>query len=308
MGFPIEHKIVVAVSATALFDLATESELWQREGLAAFRRHQVAHKDDILAPGPAFPFIQRLLHLNTVYAEEQPIEVVMLSRHHPDAGLRIMNSIGAHKLTIVRAFFLAGAVPFPYMDTLGAVLYLSTNKDEVVEAVAKGYPAGHVLPCQVVPASTPAAGDLRIAFDFDGVLVDDEAEKVYQFGDLPLFQEHEIRHKDRPLAPGPLMPLLDRLSHLQKLERAKSAADRAYTQMLRIAIVTARGAPAHERLINTLRALELETDELFLLGGMEKKRVLDVLKPHIFFDDQMRHLEMASANTPSVHVPFGVRN
>lgn len=307
MPYSIDHKIVVAVSATALFDLAHESDLWQRDGLAAFRRHQVAHKDTILAPGPAFPFIQRLLHLNTVYADEQPIEVVMLSRHHPDAGLRIMNSIQAHQLGIVRAFFLAGAVPFPYMDTLGAVLYLSTNKDEVVEAVAKGYPAGHVLPCKAA-----TAGDdqhLRIAFDFDGVLVDDEAERVYaEYEDLPMFQQHEIQHKDRPLAPGPLMPLLRRLSGLQALERAKSAADRAYKQTLRIAIVTARGAPAHERLINTLRALELETDELFLLGGMEKKKVLDVLKPHIFFDDQMRHLEVASVNTPSVHVPFGVRN
>ena len=307
MAYSLEQKIVVAVSATALFDLSAEHELWQSEGLDAFRRHQVAHKSSILTPGAAFPFIQRLLNLNTVYKDEEPIEVVLLSRHHPDAGLRIMNSIEAHKLGITRAFFLAGAVPFPYMEALGAVLYLSTNKDEVVEAVARGYPAGHVLPCKMAPQTTDQ--HLRIAFDFDGVLVDDEAEKVYaEFHDLALFQAHEISNKDRPLAPGPLMPLLARLSALQKLERAKSKADRAYTQTLRIAIVTARGAPAHERLINTLRTLELETDELFLLGGMEKKRVLDVLKPHIFFDDQMRHLEVASVNTPSVHVPFGIRN
>jgi 5'-nucleotidase len=81
-----------------------------------------------------------------------------------------------------------------------------------------------------------------------------------------------------------------------------------YTQMLRIAIVTARNAPAHERLINTLSIAGIDADELFLLGGIEKKLVLDVLKPHIFFDDQIGHLEPASVSTPSVHVPFGVAN
>jgi len=78
--------------------------------------------------------------------------------------------------------------------------------------------------------------------------------------------------------------------------------------MLRIAIITARNAPAHERLVNTLSSLEIETDELFLMGGIEKKLVLDVLKPHIFFDDQLGHLTPASDSTPSVHIPFGVAN
>ncbi|WP_164444403.1 5'-nucleotidase, partial [Pseudomonas viridiflava] len=37
-------------------------------------------------------------------------------------------------------------------------------------------------------------------------------------------------------------------------------------------------------------------------------RVLGVLKPHIFFDDQSGHLKSASAVVPSVHVPFGITN
>ena len=78
--------------------------------------------------------------------------------------------------------------------------------------------------------------------------------------------------------------------------------------MLRIAIITARNAPAHERLIKTLSEAGIDADELFLLGGIEKKLVLDVLKPHIFFDDQIGHLQPASASTPCVHVPFGIAN
>ena len=78
--------------------------------------------------------------------------------------------------------------------------------------------------------------------------------------------------------------------------------------MLRIAIVTARKAPGHERILKTLAAADIDADELFLLGGIEKKKVLDVLKPQIFFDDQIGHLEPASTATPCVHIPFGVAN
>lgn len=104
------------------------------------------------------------------------------------------------------------------------------------------------------------------------------------------------------------MPLLMKISQFQILERKKAENMKEYTQMLRIAIVTARNAPSHERLITTLANAGIDTDELFLLGGIEKKRVLDVLKPHIFFDDQIGHLEPASESTPSVHIPFGIAN
>ena len=49
-------------------------------------------------------------------------------------------------------------------------------------------------------------------------------------------------------------------------------------------------------------------NEAFFLGGIEKKKVLDVLKPHIFFDDQKTHLLPVSSTLPSVHIPFGSIN
>jgi 5'-nucleotidase len=49
-------------------------------------------------------------------------------------------------------------------------------------------------------------------------------------------------------------------------------------------------------------------DETFFLGGIEKRRVLEILKPHIFFDDQMSHITSVAGDIPSVHVPFGIRN
>ncbi|HEX5830786.1 MAG TPA: 5'-nucleotidase [Gemmatimonadaceae bacterium] len=49
-------------------------------------------------------------------------------------------------------------------------------------------------------------------------------------------------------------------------------------------------------------------DEAFFLGGIEKAEVLRIFRPHIFFDDQLTHVEGASRVTPSAHVPFGVAN
>lgn len=308
MPYPIEKKLVVAVSSTALFDFSDEHQVYMDKGLDEFRKYQKENRDIPPKHGSAFSFIQRLLALNKVYPDEQPVEVVILSRNHPDAGLRVMDSVKHYELPISRSFFLAGGVPYPYMRSVHACLYLSTNPEEVGEAVGLGYPAGHVLPChERVDDNTDT--QLRIAFDFDGVLVDDEAEKIFQHSkDLDLFHHYEEQNRDKPLRDGPLMPLLKKISFFQKLERKKATLDSTYKQHLRISIVTARNAPAHERLINTLATLQIDTDELFLLGGIEKKNVLDVLKPHMFFDDQLGHLTPAAMTTPSVHIPFGIVN
>jgi 5'-nucleotidase len=308
MPYPIEEKLVVAVSSTALFDLQVEHELYLNTSVDEFRAYQRDNRHVLPKPGAAFPFIQRLLGLNEIYEEEAPVEVVILSRNHADAGLRVMDAVTEYGLNISRSFFLAGTIPYPYMKSVNACLYLSTNKEEVKVAVSKGHPAGYVLPCDTI-VNESNDKQLRIAFDFDGVIVDDEAEKVYaEFNSLPLFHAHEKERRNQPLKEGPLMPLLKRISRFQKLERKKCLDDDNYEQQLRIAIVTARNAPAHERLINTLLSLNIEADELFLLGGIEKKLVLDVLQPHIFFDDQIGHLEPAAQNIPCVHIPFGVRN
>jgi 5'-nucleotidase len=306
VAFPIEKKLVVGLSSTALFDFSKEHQIYLEKGLEAFREYQAEHRKSVPQPGAAFPFIKRLLHLNKLFPEEKPVEVVILSRNDPEAGLRMMDAMPHYELDITRAFFLSGAAPYPYMASLNACLYLSTNKDEVRDAIAGGHPAGHVLPCAAV--EDDADTQLRIAFDFDGVLVDDEAEAKYADGGLPLFHYHEVENKDRPLNNGPLMPLLQRLSAIQKMETTNPSRVNSPQKAVRISIVTARNAPAHERLINTMRHLGLEVDELFLTGGIEKKNILDVMKPQIFFDDQLGHLEPAADSTPCVHIPFGIRN
>jgi len=305
MAYPIDKKLVVAVSSTALFDFRSEHEIYMTKGLESFRKFQIENRNNIPDLGSAYPFVKRLLKLNEIFSEEKPVEVVILSRNHPDAGLRMMDAINHYELDISRAFFLAGEAPYPYMKSVNAAIYLSTDPNQVKSAVKEGYPVGYALPC---PISDNNEDQLRIAFDFDGVIVDDEAEEVYADGGLPLFHHYEQENKLRPLNSGPLMPLLEKISKLQELDKERVRKSNNDSRAIRIAIVTARNAPAHERLITTMKNYNIDTDELFLTGGIEKKNILDVLKPHIFFDDQIGHLEPAAETTPCVHIPFGIRN
>jgi len=307
LPFPIEQKLVVAVSSTALFDLSQEDKLYKTLGLDEFRAFQKNNRNNLPKPGAAFPFVARLLNLNNIYDDEQPIEVVILSRNHADAGLRMMDALSHYGLNISRCFFTAGEQPFKYIESLDAVLYLSTDKDEVRNAVKNGYPAGYILPCETIPVIDNSP--LKIALDFDGIIADDEAETVFKnTGKLEVFHKHENALRGVPLPPGPLMKLLLKISKFQKLERKKAETMGEYTQMLQISIVTARNAPAHERVITTLSDAGVDVDGIFMMGGIDKRRVLDVIKPHIFIDDQITHLEHVAEIIPCVHVPFGIAN
>nr|WP_297353566.1 5'-nucleotidase [uncultured Caldimonas sp.] len=306
MPYPIERKLVVAVSSRAVFDLEEANEVFVEQGVEAYRAYQRERLDEQLAPGVAFPFVKRLLALNDLYPSQQPVEVVVLSRNSPDTGRRFFRSCRAHQLDISRGAFLSGQDTYPFVGAFNASVFLSANADDVVAATKAGLPAGLVLP--------GAAGDdeydheFRIAFDFDGVLADDQAEIVYGDGRLDLFHQHEVEKSEVPHDPGPLKDLFTKIGYFQRLEAKRAAEDRSYKPAMRVAIVTARNHPAEERLVTTLNDWGMSAAELFLMGGIEKKRVLEVFKPHIFFDDQRVHLDAASAVVPSVWIPFGFRN
>jgi 5'-nucleotidase len=150
---------------------------------------------------------------------------------------------------------------------------------------------------------------LRIAFDFDGVLADDESESVmHKTKDLSQFHAHEVKNVMQPHNPGPLQQFLIRVSTIQSAEEKRKKFDYSYKNRLRVSIVTARNAPSHERALNTLKSWGVMANDAFFLGGIEKGKVLGVLRPHIFFDDQSGHLESAAKVVPSVHIPFGITN
>lgn len=301
--YTLEHRLVIAVASSALFDLTESDAVFQAGGLEKYRAYQDANRDNPLEPGVAFPFVRRVLGLNE-HLDGHPVEVILLSRNDAETGLRVFSSIRAHGLDITRASFLSGESPFSYIPAFDASLFLSANREDVINAMKAGYPAGLVLKSQA--DDSPDDGSLRVAFDFDGVLADDESERVYRDRGVDEYRRVETDRALEPHNHGLLMVLLKKLSWLQGLENKKQAADPGYHRHLRIAIITARNAPAHERAVTTLRDADVHPDEVFFLGGVDKSRVLKVFRPHMFFDDQMIHLEDSSKFVPSVHIPFGI--
>ena len=304
MPYPIEKKLVIAISSSALFDMQDSDAVFRQDGEDAYRVYQQKHINDPLKEGVAFPFIKRLLNLNASFPEEQPVEVILFSKNSPETGLRAFRSIQHYNLNISRACFSSGKPNHQYLPAFNSTLFLTTNREDAREALANGITAGVVGKQEIQDSNEEG---LCLAFDFDGVIADDSAERVYKEQGLAAYQEYEKVHGTHPLKSGPIANLLKRISSFQKLERTKQQEDPKYRRLLKTAIVTARNAPAHEGVVFTLQNLEIEVDEVFFMGGVEKARLLNILKPHIFFDDQESHIKNIN-NIAGVLIPFGVAN
>lgn len=305
MPFSLEDKIVVGISTRALFDLEKENKIFEEQGIEAYREYQEANENVPLNKGVAFPFIKRLLTINKVFPEEQPIEVVLLSRNSAMTGLRVFNSLEKYWLNISRGAFMSGSSAIKYIPAFNISLFLSMDEKDVAEGIKNGFPAGHFLSGAV----DDEGNELRIAFDFDGVIADDSSEKIYQNEGITPYHKHEQIHGEESLGEGPLSRFFRQIAAFQKLEREKLKEDPKYKKILRTAIVTARNAPAHKRIISTLKAWNVEVDEMLLLGGADKTPFLKQLRPHVYFDDQDRNLQsLREMGLPAVHIPFGVLN
>lgn len=290
-------KLVVAISSRALFDLDASHGIFESEGKEAFCRYQIDHEEEALPPGVAFTLVKKLLAINDSL-EEEIVEVILLSRNSADTGLRVFNSIRHHGLAIRRAAFTSGESPFGYIAAFGADLFLSANAEDVRLALSAGHAAATIVSGR---SRSLELGQLRIAFDGDAVLFSDDAERIYQEQGLKAFTVHEAQEAHNPLPGGPFRNFLATLHHLQTLFPADQSP-------IRTALVTARSAPAHERVVRTLRAWGVRIDEALFLGGRDKGPFLGAFGADIFFDDQQRHCDSASQHVATGHVPHGIAN
>ena len=293
-------KLVVAISSRALFDLDASHKVFEEQGVDAYCAFQVAHEEDVLEPGVAFPLVNKLLKLNQQYGEAAEVEVILLSRNSADTGLRIFNSIAHHGLDITRAAFTGGQNPYRYASAMGAHLFLSANPDDVRDALDAGMAAAVIIP-SAGRLGNQGSEQLRIAFDGDAVLFSDEAERIYKQQGLEAFAESERAAARTPLSGGPFKAFLAALHSIQDAAPAEHPP-------IRTALITARAAPAHERVIRTLRAWEIRIDEALFLGGRDKGDFLKAFGADIFFDDQEGHCLSASRHVPTGHVPHGIAN
>ncbi len=302
-GNPMMHpefngKLVIAISSRALFDLDESHHIFETQGLEAYRQYQIEHEDAVLEEGGALPLVRKLLHINELLDGRAGVEVVLLSRNSSDTGLRVFNSIEHYQLPISRAAFTNGVNPYKYISAFGAHLFLSINPEDVERALEVGLAAATILPHGPLASSDQ---QVRIAFDGDAVLFSDESERAYQAYGLKGFTELEKQKAHEPLPGGPFKAVLSALNNIQG-EFPESNSP------IRTALVTARSAPAHERVVRTLRSWNIRIDESLFLGGLEKTEFLKAFGADIFFDDQKGHCLKASDHVPTAHVPHGITN
>jgi len=297
MATGLGKKLVLAISSRALFDLRESHAVYETEGVGAYRQYQIEHEDEILEQGDAYLLVEKLLSLNA-RLETSRVEVILVSRNSADTGLRVFNSIQHYGLDITRAAFVGGRSPYPYLAAFGCHLFLSTHAEDVRSALDAGFAAATILSGG---ARRAASAELRIAFDGDAVLFSDESERVYQSDGLEAFQASERESAREPLRGGPFKPFLAALNLLQR-EFPEDACP------IRTALVTARSAPAHERVIRTLREWNIRLDESLFLGGLKKSAFLEAFAADVFFDDQPGHCEKARDVVATGHVPHGISN
>ena len=307
-----DGKLRIAVSPRALFDMSREDTLFENEGLDTYRDYQLGHLDQPYGKGVAYNFIERILNFNAIGEDTGTkghgslVEVIVMSHMDPSTGVRVMRTIKHYGLNVYQSVFSSGSSLTPFIASMGVSLYLSTDEDSVREALDAGFPAGRVM--GPITAHDDPNGEVRIAFDFDGVLADDSSEHRFATDGLAGFCDHEYRHAFEPMRPGPLLPFLESLGHLQKAELDYKAEHPNYRRRLKIAICTARGMPSDVRVIKSLEHWGINVDIACFRDGCEKAPFLKGFDASLFFDDQLRHIDAAEQYVPSVHVPFGVRN
>lgn len=294
MAVSLSNCLVIGISSRALFDLQAENEIYEKEGLSAYAAYQIEHENDVLKPGSGFPLVKALLHLNSLQ-KERLVEVIIMSRNSADTSLRVFRSIEHYGLDITRAALAGGSSLAPYLNAFQVDLFLSADARDVEQAIQAQVAAGQIY-TDVIEQEKEQLDQIRIAFDGDAVLFSDESEQIYQQYGLEAFAENERRKAHQALPEGPFAKFLKTISKLQGQFQSDAP--------IRTALVTARNAPAHERVIRTLREWDVRIDEAFFLGGLTKKDILEAFGAHIFFDDQTTHLDPASTVVPSARVPY----
>lgn len=297
MPVDLSSHLKIAVATRALFQLEEEDAIFREQGAEKYREYQIAHENDILKKGAAFSLVNSLLKLNNIDGLKHKVEVIIVSKNSYDTSLRVFNSIRSYGIPITRGAFTCGSALSSYLKALHIDLFLTAEKEDARSAIDAGIAAATLLTDIAGKYDSDTSDQIRIAFDGDAVLFSDEAEIIYKTSGLASFEKSEADNADIPLNEGPFAPFLRLISEIQ----SELGQD---NHILRTALVTARSAPAHERVIKTLRKWNVNIDEAFFLGGLSKTEILAAFGAQIFFDDQETHTRPASEFVPSGTVPY----
>lgn len=310
MALDLSNTLVVGISATALFDLGEADKLFQEQlkvdvekAVVEYRQYMLARENEPLLDGTGMPLVKALLELNKFQEKQKNepplVEVVVMSRNSPETGVRVFNNIRKLGLKISRHAFTGGESVVDYIEAFDVDLFLTTNIKDAQKVMDSCKCAVALLKEPPLEIEQLPSDQVRIAFDGDAVLFDESSELLFKAKGLDEFQQNEDMQQHVPMLEGPYASFLQKLAKLQS--RLPFGVEMS---PVRLAIVTARSAPAEMRVINTLRHWGVYVNEVFFLGGLNKAAILKAFKPHIFFDDQDLHIEVACKLVPAGKVPY----
>lgn len=309
MPLDLSDTLVIGISATALFDLNEADAVFRSKlkedrdtAISEYRAFMLERENDPLDDGTGMPLVKALLDLNRYKSEDDKsplVEVVVMSRNSPETGIQVFNNIRKRNLPVTRHAFTGGESVTSYLDAFDVDLFLTTSDKDAQKVIDSKVCAAALVKEPPTELEEIPEDQVRIAFDGDAVVFDDKSEFIFKSEGIDGFYQHEDSCQDEPLLEGPYATLLRKLARLQ--DRLPFSVE---FSPVRIAIVTARNAPAEMRVIKTLRKWNVYVDEIFFLGGLEKSKILRAFKAHIFFDDQETHLKETHKHTPSGMVPY----
>lgn len=288
------EKLVIAITSDVLFDLNTAIKVGRSS--VAFEK------------GHGFVFIKKMLDLNNIVENETLVEVILLCMNK-EKQFDILKSVKYYNLNIARAIFTENQSPKDYISASNVSLFLSSNYEEILEVINLNLAAGKILPTNTSNDLSDNI-ELRIAFDFDGVIVDDESDVVFEESgcNYEAFFKHEIENALVGQTPGPFFNFFKKIFYIQKIEEKISTTNNSYKKVIRTSIITSRNLHSCERPMRTLKEWDIEVNDIFVMAGQEKSEVLKILKPHLYVDDQLKHLYAKIENVCFLHVPFGIKN
>ncbi|KAF3833566.1 hypothetical protein F7725_024770 [Dissostichus mawsoni] len=246
------------------------------DGVEEYLRFQIEHENEPFTPGPAFPFVKALEAVNCRLRELYPqsdelFDIVLVTYNHAHVGIRLINTINHHSKSLVYREVLYDGGKQSHRLPEGLA-----NQPLPVCRRRQGIAAATMFTSEKV--TEVSESQLRVAFDGDAVLFSDESERIFKAHGLDKFFEHERDNEDT---------LLDHKKFYAKGQRLDCP--------IRTYLVTARSAASSGiRALKTLRAWGLEIDEALFLAGAPKGPMLEKIRPHIYFDDQMFHVEGAA--------------
>lgn len=306
------EKVKYAITTSVLFDMSEPNEVFRSCGVAGYHRYMMDHLDEPLKPGQGFEFFKQI-------RSNPHADVFICSQNSALTGLRAMRTL--HKLGLLpdSSCFTNGASPIPYVKAYGADIFLTTDDNVGREAHLEGIPSSiHALPLtgsnlqdlrerykekrELKLVSDSKVATLRPAFsqatqthyifDLDCVLFGEESEAFYKTHGLEAYKNYELSKCADPLSKGSYFPFFEKLNRINESVEGS-------IKPFKISVVTARGAGATLRALNTLHSWGFDlTGEIHFMDGASKGPVLQILQergklPTMFFDDQNKNVDAA---------------